>query len=85
MKNTSRWSCAVACAALLAAVPAHALYKVVAPDGKVTYTDTPPPASSGMKVIQLTGSANVAADIALPIENHSGLPCRRSRILYSTH
>src|SRR5262245_20272988 len=68
MKKTSRRSCAVACAALFAAVPAHALYKVVGPDGKVTYTDTPPPASAGMKVIQITGSASVAADAALPIE-----------------
>ena len=37
--------------ALLAALPSQALYKVVGPDGKVTYTDTPPPPSSGSRVI----------------------------------
>ena len=56
-------------AALLAATPVHALYKVVGPDGKVTYTDTPPPASSGSKVTQLGGSnVNVVTDVALPLE-----------------
>jgi len=65
MKKTSRW---LLFAGLCAALPAHALYKVVAPDGKVTYTDTPPPPSSGMKVIQLTGSSNVVVDVALPLE-----------------
>ena len=29
------------------ALPSHALFKVVAPDGTVTYTDRPPPASAG--------------------------------------
>jgi glutaredoxin len=37
---------ALACFAL----PGHALYKVVAPDGSVTYTDRPPPASVGRPV-----------------------------------
>lgn len=32
------------------AVPGHALYKVVAPDGTVTYTDRPPPAATGRPV-----------------------------------
>ena len=34
---------ALACFAL----PGHALYKVVGPDGTVTYTDRPPPAAAG--------------------------------------
>lgn len=34
-------------ALVLAAPAAHALFKVVGPDGKVTYTDRPPPASAG--------------------------------------
>jgi glutaredoxin len=83
MTNTSRWSLAAACAALFAALPAQALYKVVAPDGKVTYTDTPPPTSSGMKVIQLSGSANVATDVALPIELRQATQ-RFPVILYTT-
>jgi glutaredoxin len=32
------------------ALPGHALYKVVAPDGTVTYTDRPPPAATGRPV-----------------------------------
>ena len=41
------------CAALaLAAIalPSHALFKVIAPDGSVTYTDRPPAASAGRPV-----------------------------------
>jgi glutaredoxin len=37
----------VAAALMLAAPAAHALFKVIAPDGKVTYTDRPPAASEG--------------------------------------
>ena len=42
----------VATALSLAAItmPAHAVYKIVGPDGKVTYSDTPPPANSQAKV-----------------------------------
>ena len=32
------------------AMPAHAVYKIVGPDGKVTYSDTPPPAGAPAKV-----------------------------------
>ena len=32
----------IAAAASLALTPAFALYKVVGPDGKITYTDRPP-------------------------------------------
>ena len=55
--------------ALLAALPAHAQYKVVGPDGKVTYTDRPP-ATGGAKVTSI-GSRGVAGgtvDVALPLE-----------------
>ena len=38
---------AVAVMAVLTALPAAALYKVVGPDGKVTYTDRPPAPASG--------------------------------------
>lgn len=55
--------------ALLAAVPAQAQYKVIGPDGKVTYTDRPP-ASGGAKVTSLAsrGVAGTAVDVALPLE-----------------
>lgn len=56
--------------ALLVALHAHAQYKVIGPDGKVTYTDRQP-AQSAAKVTSL-GSRGVAAsgptDPALPLE-----------------
>jgi len=55
-------------AALLAVLPVQAQYKVVGPDGRVTYTDTPPPQSSGSKVTKLGENPTVAAQVALPIE-----------------
>src|SRR5258706_1507024 len=69
MKKIGRWWMgALPVAALLVALPGHALYKVVSPDGKVTYTDTPPPPSSGSKVIQLGSNATVIVDVALPLQ-----------------
>jgi glutaredoxin len=72
MTTTRRPRCAVslavACAALLAGVPAHAMYKVVDPDGRVTYTDTPPAPSKGTRIIELGAHANVIAETALPLE-----------------
>src|SRR5512138_1948448 len=52
---------------LVAASPSHALFKVVAPDGTVTYTDRPPPAQIGR---QAPASKDAAADPAagLPYE-----------------
>jgi len=55
-------------ALLLATLPAHALYKVVGPDGKVTYTDRPPIGTSDkVTSISNTGSV-VSSDAALPLE-----------------
>lgn len=55
-------------AALLAALPAHALYKVVTPDGKVTYTDRVPDTTGG-RVTPLNAAGNASADAgALPAE-----------------
>ena len=55
----------VAAALLLAAPAAHALFKVIGPDGRVTYTDRPPSPSEGraMPVNRETGRAS---DPALP-------------------
>jgi glutaredoxin len=62
-----RWAPLVA---VLAAVPAAAQYKVVGPDGKVTYTDRPAVSSSN-KVTSI-GSRSAAAagptDSTLPLE-----------------
>jgi glutaredoxin len=56
--------CAAAC---LAAGPSFALYKVVGPDGRITYTDRPPSASQG-RVSPLGGRAAAEAEPALPAE-----------------
>lgn len=55
-------------AACLAAGPSFALYKVVGPDGKVTYTDRPPSAAEGRAspINTRTGAAEPAS--ALPAE-----------------
>lgn len=59
----------IAAAASLALTPAFALYKVVGPDGKITYTDRPPTAAEG-RVSPLNGRAAGGADSApaLPVE-----------------
>ncbi|MFZ5549409.1 MAG: glutaredoxin domain-containing protein [Pseudomonadota bacterium] len=55
---------------LALAGPAHAVYKVVGPDGKVTYTDTPPPANSNAKVQSVAvGSGSGSPNLSnLPYE-----------------
>lgn len=57
----------VAAASLFTTLPAHALYKVVGPDGKVTYTDRPA-VSTENKVQQVGAGGTVANDVALPFE-----------------
>ncbi|CAG1017732.1 hypothetical protein BURC_02416 [Burkholderiaceae bacterium] len=51
-----------------AALPAHALYKVVGPDGRVTYTDTPPANAGGGKVTRLGENISVVPQATLPLE-----------------
>lgn len=48
-------------AALLAAAPARAQFKVVAPDGSVTYTDRPPAAEPGRQVLPLRRDASAGS------------------------
>lgn len=64
---------AVWASGLLLAVPSHALYKVVGPDGRVTYTDRAPPVELGQ--VQPLGrdgapsaTAETTAANALPLE-----------------
>ncbi len=59
----------VALLAALTALPSQAQYKVVGPDGKVTYTDRQPTAAEG-KVSSLgaRGVAAVTTDATLPFE-----------------
>jgi glutaredoxin len=53
-------------AALLAAGPAAALYKVVQPDGSVTYTDRSPAAGSGARITSIGSSGAAAAPTTAP-------------------
>jgi glutaredoxin len=58
---------AVLLAAAFGSLPAQALYKVVGPDGKITYTDRPTPSSDG-KVQTVNKRGGVADDVAMPTE-----------------
>ena len=54
--------------AALAALPALSQYKVVGPDGKVTYTDRAPSPRDGKVSTLGAGGAAAAADTQLPLE-----------------
>ena len=54
-------------AALALVAPAHAVYKIVGADGKVTYTDLPPPGAQG-RVTTLYANGTSAAGVQLPLE-----------------
>jgi glutaredoxin len=67
--NRSTWLCWAPLVALLAALPAHAQYKVVGPDGKVTYTDrAPPPSTAKVTSLGSRAAASGPTDPALPLE-----------------
>ena len=52
----------------LAATPGHAQFKVIGPDGKVTYTDRPPPPSEGKATTLGARGTAPAAVISWPEE-----------------
>ena len=50
---------------LLSSLPAHALFKVVGPDGKITYSDRPPPGD--VRAVQVNRDGSISAnDATLP-------------------
>ena len=54
---------------LASAVQAQQVYRIVGSDGKITFSDKPPPADSGAKVTSGTGSsAGGTASASLPFE-----------------
>jgi glutaredoxin len=55
----------LAAALLLAAPAAHALFKVVGPDGRVTYTDRPPSPTEG-RAVPVNRETGAAIDTTLP-------------------
>jgi glutaredoxin len=66
---------AAAGAALLAlatATPAQALYKVVGPNGEVTYTDRPPPDPARARQISPGGRSNGAAELPAELQRVVG-------------
>lgn len=73
MTSHRHWpSMGIAVVLLAASLPAAAQFKVVGPDGRVTYTDRPPPAGQGSVTSIGRGStANSAAQgesVSLPLE-----------------
>lgn len=69
MTIANHWILCLAAPALLllGSAPAHALYKVVGTDGKISYTDRPP-VSTDNKVQPMAGGSAVANDVSLPFE-----------------
>ncbi|CAN5506030.1 hypothetical protein BH09PSE5_BH09PSE5_34770 [soil metagenome] len=56
------------CAMSVASLPAHALYKVVGADGKVTYTDRPDTVSQQSKIISMNPGTGSTEATPLPLE-----------------
>ena len=58
----------VAAGLLAAAAQAQQVYRIVGPDGKVTFSDLPPPVSSSARTTSSAGSTSGGAATALPYE-----------------
>jgi glutaredoxin len=84
MRSLRAPSLALALASWLAIAPAWAQFKVVGPDGRITYTDRPPAAVPGSQVLPLRRDA-IAIDAApaLPVELR-GLVVRFPVTLYTS-
>src|SRR4051812_21537264 len=66
-----RLAAALALAAIACSAGAQAVYRIVGPDGKVTFSDQPPPAATGTKASQaaMTPPGGTAGgDSSLPFE-----------------
>jgi glutaredoxin len=57
---------AVASLLALAVLPAHAMYKIVGPDGRVTYTDRPPLAGQG-HAVPMGRAAGGSSEVSMPL------------------
>jgi glutaredoxin len=60
-----RWMIVLVATAI--ALPAYAMYKVVGPDGKVTYTDVPP-TTVGSRVVPMGGRTAPVPEVSLPLD-----------------
>ncbi|MDE2594855.1 MAG: DUF4124 domain-containing protein [Burkholderiales bacterium] len=72
----------LATALLLASVPAWALYKVVGPNGEITYTDRPPVDAKKSQPVKVAGDSGPSTD-GLPYQLQQ-LVSRYPVILYSS-
>lgn len=54
--------------ALVLSAPSHALYKVVGPDGKITYTDVQPGPGKSGKVTPIGSATAPQNEVSLPLE-----------------
>ena len=61
-------SASILIALLTLGAPAHALYKVVGPDGKITYTDVQPSPGKTGKVTPIGSNTAPQAEASLPLE-----------------
>lgn len=78
------WSSVALCSVLWVPTLSHALYKVVGPDGKVTYTDQAPmPAASNNKVVPLSANGTEQSSVSLPYEVRQAA-ARYPVVLYTT-
>lgn len=70
VNSSLRIASALLALGLLASAPAHAQFKVVDADGRVTYTDRPPSPSAGARVTPVRRDGSVAATdaVLLPLE-----------------
>lgn len=73
MRHTPPAALLVMLAAALAALPASAQYKVIGPDGRVTYTDRPPN-DAGHRVLPIRKGGGVAGDAEGAAASTAGLP-----------
>ena len=65
------WAALAGCAALWTTGASAQVYRIVGPDGKVTFSDRPPPAGQATpaKTVPLTGAASGGSSVAaLPLE-----------------
>ena len=77
---------------------AQPVYRIVGPDGRVTFSDQPPPVSGNAKVTSAQGTSGVVASVTLPFElrkvtaqypvalytGENCAPCASARAMLST-
>jgi glutaredoxin len=68
--RVAAWAALVACAGLWATSAAAQVYRIIGPDGKVTFSDRPPPdgKATPARTVPLTGAGSASAGAALPAE-----------------